>query len=101
MKIESRSERWQRAYEAAISPDYDVSHLQASCFSWASRDHIINHHSPILRKPQSFSQAGGDRLGGCFDLDPMNMPVLAQALVDKTQRHSRRCQPEDRRYFPG
>src|ERR1035438_5057888 len=81
MQVESRREGGKRADEAAIRPDHDVPDLQTSRLSRTSWSDVIDHHTPILREPQSLGQIVGDRLSSRFDFDPMHVPILAQALV--------------------
>src|SRR5208337_806022 len=84
MEIQSRGEGRQGADRAAIGADYYIADLQAASLSRTSRDHVIDHDSPILCEPQSFGQVLIDRLSACLDLDAMHVPILAQALVHET-----------------
>src|ERR1700722_11506593 len=83
VKIKSRGKAGESFDAAIIGSENDILNLQASSRGGAVGLDIGDDHSPALCEVKALGQRGRDLLGNGSDLDAVNVPVLAQALINE------------------
>src|SRR5262249_57790441 len=81
-------------YGPAIGLDDDVADLQACGLAGAARLEIADHEAEGAGQPQALGEHGRDGLDGDADRSPVDVPLLAEAVVDETDEGCREREPQ-------